>query len=230
MHMQLSRYPSRRCLLRQSSTTSTSSSFSVDQGIGKPALVSSPSFRSTAEAAHSSCCLPRRRVCFAQDDNEVYFNPDDLEPHEIAAAWYSDAEIETMRAATQQLADQLLQASSSDNARKRKIQRAYTSFCAVSPSSSSSSSIVSDVDLIVTACQYMTADLPTGLEKYLLLPRERELRAARLRRDVHYWTVTSIDCRESDRANQLRLASERASRPARLFAFFVAMSTTLCCQ
>lgn len=209
--MQLIRYHSRRSLLlRQSSTTSTDSCFSANT------LLSGKSGKSTSfrkqNKSHKRC---RRQVCFAEDENEVYFNHDDLEDHEIQAAWYSEQEIDAMRNDTDQLAAHLLQTS---DARKRKIQRAYRSFCGGA----------ADVDLILQSCQYICTDMPLGMEKYLLLPRERELRNTRLHKIVQYWTTT-IDCRESDRYAKLRGSCERESRPNRLFAFYTAMSTAVAC-
>ena len=216
------RYPSSRRLLRQLSTTSTSeSSFSVfalcetkstTEDNNKPALPAAPSFR---RSKRPQAPVKRSRVQFDEFENEVYFNHDDLEPDEIDAYWYSSEEIDAMRQETEQLAAQVL-ASSEES--KGKIQRAYSSLVW-------GSSDRDNVQLIMKTRKYIVHDM-VGLEKHLLFPRERQLRVANLRQQVAYWSNT-LDCRESDRWDRMRVASERESRPFRLFAVYVAMNNAV---
>ena len=194
----ITRCPSQRRLLRELSTSSHLSSISVENI--KPELIPQESLRSLRR---------RRGVCIAEEENEVYFNADDLSEEEIEAAWYTVGEMEAFREETLQLATKML---GKHSPWKRAIQIAYQQLA---------TGTCTDIERLVETCNFPVSGLTRGLEKHVLLPNERTMRRTRQRQQVQHWTAT-LDCREHDRALHIVTASRRESQPSRLFAHFVA--------
>uniref|UniRef100_A0A7S3LC55 Uncharacterized protein n=1 Tax=Amphora coffeiformis TaxID=265554 RepID=A0A7S3LC55_9STRA len=200
--MILDRCPSRRRLLREISSSSHLSSISVENFKKQPKqLIPQESLRSLRR---------RRGVCIAEEENEVFFNADDLSEEEIAAAWYTCEEMENFRQETEQLANKML---SKHSPWKRSIQKVYQQLATGS---------CTDMDQLVQDCSFPVSGLTRGLEKHMLLPHELNVRRIRQYQQVQYW-VTTLDCREHDRSLHIVTASRRESQPSRMFAHFVAL-------
>jgi len=157
----------------------------------------------------------RRGVRIAEEENEVFFNADDLNEEEIAAAWYTVEEMEVFRQETEQLANKML---GKHSPWKRSIQKAYEQ---LSMGLHTCTSDKDNIDQLLPVWNFPVSGLTRGLEKYMLFRHERLVRRIRQYQRVQYCTMT-LDCRERDRSWHIATASRRETHPSRLFAHFVA--------
>ena len=200
-------YPSTRrpypVLVRQSSSSSTGSSFSVEQG--KAALVNSV----TRRQGQRYPAAARHRVCFDESQNEVYFNHEDLTEEEIDAAWYTAKDKVRFHAQTNALVEKLAQKQGTGSW-TRSIRRAYQGF--------EQATSFQDVQLIKQNWNLTVSPKSRGLEfRVLNNQRSRDKRRTAVLRQVEFLSTLS-----SDQTEYIREICRLDSRADRLFAYSLA--------
>lgn len=187
-----SHVPSRRPLLRHDSSASTDSCLNVHHQFKVPS--------NSRRLVHS--------VRFNDDNNEVYFNPEDLTSEEIDAAWYSDEDMDYFRFEMSQLVEQLIHTG-----RCRSFQRAYLGFCGANS--------VKAAQSVMEHSKIAVSDITRGMESYMLLQKEKHARKVHLMEQVQYWSATRKYAKQAACQKMVKSCCY-ISLPDRLFAYYVA--------
>jgi hypothetical protein len=198
MKLTLLQKPSRRNLLRQWS--SSRSTFWVDRAPSKVEVVEPPT-------------APRRRVCFSEDC-EVYDNHRKLTEREIEKRWYSSEDMQGFREETARIVATVLNGSKHETTSSwcRTLQSTWRHFArATSPSHVKGFRLKLEVSLATV-----------GLEKWMIHSTVKDALRQRIQSDVFRLQNASYFTDESERSEQMRMASQERSRVARLYAYHIA--------
>lgn len=200
-------YPSTRrpcpVLVRQSSNSSTGSSFTVEQG--KPGLVNSVTRRQRQRYPAAA----RRRAYIDESQNEVYFNHEEMTEEEIDATWYTAEDKASFRAQTNALVEKLAQKQGMGSW-TRSVRKAYRGF--------EQATSFQDVQLIKQNWNLNVSPKNRGLEFRVLNNQQtRDTRRTDVLRQVEFLSTLS-----SDQTEYMREICRLDSRADRLFAYSLA--------
>lgn len=183
-------------LVRESSVTSTGSTFAVE-----------------ASKEEENLASPRgRRLQFDESLNEVYASSIELDEDDIDDLWYSKYDIDEMRhdfAETVRCVRRVNRLS--PGSLPHQLQQVYLIFRNATSG-----------DEILRAMEKSNVEIPDeyiGLEKQLLRPCERSVRKHNV---IKITTCWPRECALQQSAERLRLACRSQSRPTVYFAYFIA--------